>query len=54
MARLDSAITRMVARPRLTALTMLVLMARIGHRPSIWTTPVFCFQMPFQAISLWA
>jgi hypothetical protein len=33
------AITRMVARPRLTALTMLVLMARMGHRPRIWTTP---------------
>jgi hypothetical protein len=52
MAKLASIMTRMVARPRLTALTKVVLTASSGHRPSNWARMEFCFHRPFQAMSL--
>src|SRR5574337_2020787 len=50
-AKFDTAITSTVARPRLTAFTTLVLTARMGHRPSSCTRPVFCRHRPFHAVS---
>jgi hypothetical protein len=40
----------MVASDSMIPLTALVLTARSGHRPRIWTIEVFCFQMPLPAM----